>query len=61
MWPRGESVDPQSGMAFPASEEGRRFIEASSRAWCEAAIAAGEDAAEATAAAERTCAFFTGT
>ena len=56
----GATVDPEAGMRFPASEEGRRFIEASSRGWCEAAIAAGADAAEATAAAERTFAFFTG-
>ena len=56
----GATVDPEAGAAFPASEEGRRFIEASSRGWCEAAIAAGADAADATAAAERTFAFFTG-
>jgi uncharacterized protein YndB with AHSA1/START domain len=56
----GAVVDPQTAMTFPASEEGRRFIEESSRGWCEAAIAAGADAAEATAAAERTFAFFTG-
>jgi uncharacterized protein YndB with AHSA1/START domain len=57
----GAAVDPQAGLAFPASEEGRRFIEESSRGWCEAAIAAGADSAEAAAAAERTFAFFTGT
>ncbi len=57
----GAAVDREAGLAFPASEEGRRFIEASSRGWCEAAIAAGADAAEATAAADRTFAFFTGT
>jgi len=57
----GAAVDPQTATTFPASEEGRRFIGESSRGWCEAAIAAGADAAEATAAAERTFAFFTGT
>lgn len=57
----GAVVDPEAGLAFPASDEGRRFIEASSRGWRDAAIAAGADAAEATAAAERTYAFFTGT
>ena len=57
----GAVVDREAGLAFPATDEGRRFIEASSRGWCEAAIAAGADAAEATAAAERTFAFFTGT
>jgi uncharacterized protein YndB with AHSA1/START domain len=57
----GGALDPEAGAAFPASEEGRRFIAASSRGWCEAAIAAGADAGEANAAAERTYAFFTGT
>ena len=56
----GASVDRQAGAAFPASEEGRRFIEQSSRGWGEAAIADGEDPADATAAAERTLAFYTG-
>jgi uncharacterized protein YndB with AHSA1/START domain len=56
----GAAVDREAGPAFPASQEGRRFVEASSRGWCEAAIAAGEDSAEATAAAERTLAFYTG-
>jgi uncharacterized protein YndB with AHSA1/START domain len=56
----GESVDPRTAFTFPASEEGRRFIELSSRGWCEAAIAAGADPAHATTAAERTFAFFTG-
>jgi len=56
----GAAVDREAGLAFPATEEGRRFVEASSHGWCEAAIAAGADPAEATAAAERTFAFFTG-
>jgi uncharacterized protein YndB with AHSA1/START domain len=56
----GEAIDPEAGMAFLASENGRRLVEESSRGWCEAAIAAGADAAEATAAAERTFEFFTG-
>lgn len=57
----GASVDRQAGAAFPASAEGRRFIEESSRGWCEAAVAAGDDPAEAGAAAGRTFAFYTGT
>jgi uncharacterized protein YndB with AHSA1/START domain len=57
----GAALDPRTATTFPASEEGRQFIEESSRGWCEAAIAAGADAAEATTAAERTYAFFTGT
>jgi uncharacterized protein YndB with AHSA1/START domain len=56
----GDAVDREEGLAFPTTEEGRRVVEASSRGWCEAAIAAGADAAEATAAADRTFAFFTG-
>jgi uncharacterized protein YndB with AHSA1/START domain len=56
----GAAVDRQEGMAFLASEDGRRVVEESSKGWREAAIAAGADAAEATAAAERTFAFFTG-
>lgn len=56
----GAVVDREAGLAFPATDEGRRFVEASSRGWCEAAIASGADPAEATAAAERTFAFFTG-
>jgi uncharacterized protein YndB with AHSA1/START domain len=56
----GAAVDRQEAMAFLASEDGRRLVEESSRGWCAAAIAAGADAAEATAAAERTFAFFTG-
>jgi uncharacterized protein YndB with AHSA1/START domain len=57
----GAAVDPEAGAAFPASEEGRRFVEESTRGWCDAAIAAGADRREATAAAQRTFAFFTGT
>jgi uncharacterized protein YndB with AHSA1/START domain len=56
----GASPDPQTALRFPASEEGRRFIEASSRGWCQAAIADGADPADATAAADRTFAFYTG-
>ncbi|HSC03594.1 MAG TPA: SRPBCC family protein [Solirubrobacteraceae bacterium] len=56
----GAAVDREAGAAFPASDEGRRFIALSSRGWCEAAIAAGADPADATAAAERTLAFYTG-
>jgi uncharacterized protein YndB with AHSA1/START domain len=57
----GAVVDPADGAAFPTSEEGRRFIEQSSRGWCEPAIAAGDEPADAAAAAERTLAFYTGT
>jgi uncharacterized protein YndB with AHSA1/START domain len=56
----GESVPREAGAAFPASEAGQRFIEASSRGWCDAAIAAGADPGHARGAAERTLAFYTG-
>jgi uncharacterized protein YndB with AHSA1/START domain len=56
----GESVDPAEAAAWSASSEGRRFIELSSESWRDAAIAAGEDAAEASAAAERTAAAYAG-
>ncbi|MBV9604022.1 MAG: SRPBCC family protein [Solirubrobacterales bacterium] len=56
----GESADPKAAAAFPASEAGRRFIEESSRGWCEADIASGEEREHASAAAARTFAFYTG-
>lgn len=46
--------------AFAASPEGRAFIVGSSRDWRRAALAGGEDAAQADAAASRTTAFYTG-
>jgi uncharacterized protein YndB with AHSA1/START domain len=57
----GQSPDPRTAVTFPASAQGREFIERSSRGWCEAAIASGADPAQAAAAADRTFAFFTGT
>ncbi len=56
----GHSVAPQEGMAWMASEDGRRFVTLSSERWCEASIAAGTDEAAARAAAERTTAAYTG-
>ncbi len=55
----GQAVDPQEGMAWTASDEGRRFMSLSSQEWCDASIAAGADADEAQAAAERTMAAYT--
>ena len=46
--------------AWQASDEGRRFVALSSEGWADASIAAGTDAAEANAAAERTTGFYTG-
>ncbi|MGW1258633.1 SRPBCC family protein [Streptomyces sp. NPDC002513] len=56
----GASADPASGLAWLASDEGRRFITLSSTAWGEANAAAGEPEEAARAAAERTTAAYTG-
>jgi uncharacterized protein YndB with AHSA1/START domain len=56
----GAAVDPAEAAAWAASEEGKRFMTLSSRAWGEAHAAAGADAAEARAAAERTTQAYTG-
>ncbi|MGW1162147.1 SRPBCC family protein [Streptomyces sp. NPDC002519] len=56
----GASADPASGLAWLASDEGRRFIALSSTAWGEANAAAGEPEEAARAAAERTTAAYTG-
>ena len=55
-----QSVDPNAAANWLASEDGRRFVADSSRAWGEASIAAGTDPEAARAAAERTTAFYTG-
>jgi len=55
----GAAVDPQESTAWSASDEGKRFMTLSSRLWAEAAVAAGDDAAAAHAAADRTTAFYT--
>jgi uncharacterized protein YndB with AHSA1/START domain len=55
-----QSVDPNAAATWLASEDGRRFVADSSRAWGEASIAAGTDPEAARAAAERTTAFYTG-
>ncbi|HEY7102265.1 MAG TPA: SRPBCC family protein [Mycobacteriales bacterium] len=56
----GQPVDPAEMAEWSASDEGRRFLTASSDAWCEASMAAGTDRTEARAAADRTTAFYTG-
>ncbi|BBC34429.1 hypothetical protein SGFS_057230 [Streptomyces graminofaciens] len=56
----GAAVDPGEAMAWFGSEEGRRFVELSSEGWYEAAVAAGEEAGVARAAADRTTAAYTG-
>jgi len=56
----GGSRDPHEVMAWSTSEEGRRFMSASSERWRDASVAAGTDRAAAEAAADRTTAFYTG-
>jgi uncharacterized protein YndB with AHSA1/START domain len=52
-------VDPQAGMEFPLTETGTTFVRAAAHGWRDAAIADGDDAEGAAAAAERTVAFYT--
>lgn len=54
----GSVVDRQEAVAWTASDEGRRFMELSSRLWGEANVAAGAAAAEAREAADRTTAAY---
>ncbi|NEE03400.1 SRPBCC family protein [Phytoactinopolyspora halotolerans] len=56
----GEAVNSPEHMAWTESDDGRRFMTLSSERWRDASIAAGEDAAAAEAAAQRTTAFYTG-
>ena len=56
----GEPVDPAAAAEWAASEEGRRFMTASSEGWYEADVARGTDPATARPAADRTLAFYTG-
>jgi uncharacterized protein YndB with AHSA1/START domain len=55
-----EQLDREAVAAWQASDDGRQFVRESSERWAEASIAAGTDAAEARAAAERTTDFYTG-
>ncbi|MFF0793358.1 hypothetical protein [Streptomyces spiralis] len=57
----GAPVDVQEFMARAGSEEGRRFMTASSRARCVAHVASGEDETAAREATDRTTATCTGT
>jgi uncharacterized protein YndB with AHSA1/START domain len=57
----GAANDPAESAAWMASPDGMEFVTRSSRGWADASIAAGTDATEAHAAAERTTAFYTGT
>jgi uncharacterized protein YndB with AHSA1/START domain len=52
-------VDPADGVAWLASEEGRRFVTESSEQWYAAHVTSGADAAAARGAADRTTAAYT--
>ncbi|MFR9751328.1 SRPBCC family protein [Nocardia sp. 004] len=55
----GTQVDPAETLTFPATAEGRAFIQATALAWAEAAIGAGDDPAAAHMAATQTIGFYT--
>ncbi|MFF2107346.1 SRPBCC family protein [Rhodococcus koreensis] len=56
----GESMDPKESEAWSASDEGKEFVTASSAKWRDASIAFGTPEVAATAAGDRTTAFYTG-
>ena len=56
----GASADPQAAMTWLGSPEGKAFVTMSSNDWRRASVAAGTDAAQAHAAAERTTMAYTG-
>jgi uncharacterized protein YndB with AHSA1/START domain len=56
----GALANPEAGMAWMMSDNGKAFIRQSSDAWRLADIAAGEDAEIAKAAASQTTAAYTG-
>ncbi|MEI4280829.1 SRPBCC family protein [Klenkia terrae] len=57
----GAPVDPATGLAFPTTPEGAVFVGAAAAGWGDAAVADGDDEAQARAAARATAAFYTGT
>lgn len=56
----GQPVDPAQGQQWMATDDGRRFMAASSEAWYEATLAAGDDPGWARAAADRCRAAYLG-
>ncbi|NDV10553.1 activator of HSP90 ATPase [Rhodococcus sp. IEGM 248] len=56
----GESMDPKASEAWSTTDEGKEFITASSEKWRDASIAFGTPEGAATAAGDRTTAFYTG-
>jgi uncharacterized protein YndB with AHSA1/START domain len=57
----GSAVTPEEGMAWMASDEGRRFVTLSSESWYAASVAAGTAPDAARAAADRTTSAYTAT
>jgi uncharacterized protein YndB with AHSA1/START domain len=55
----GEPSDPAEAEAWTVSDAGKEFVGAAAFGWAEAAVADGDDPADARAAAERTVAFYT--
>lgn len=55
-----DSTDQIDEESFAASPEGKAYITGACQDWQRAAVAAGDDAAHAEAAAKRTTAFYTG-
>jgi uncharacterized protein YndB with AHSA1/START domain len=56
----GASMDPAAAAAWATSDDGKRFMTASSQRWCDASVAAGAEPGAARAAADRTTAAYTG-
>ncbi|WP_135459563.1 SRPBCC family protein [Mycobacterium sp. DL99] len=55
----GGRITPEEGAAWAAGEEGRGFMTSASELWYQADLAAGEDPAQARAAADRTAEAYT--
>lgn len=55
----GDGITPEEGAAWAAGAEGRAFMAGASELWYQAALAAGEDPAQARAAADRTTEAYT--
>ena len=56
----GAPLDPGQAVAFPASPDGRKFIQTAAKRWADAAMADGDEPEAARQAAERTVSFYTG-
>jgi uncharacterized protein YndB with AHSA1/START domain len=56
----GAAIDRQEAAAWPASDDGKRFMTLSNDLWREASIAAGTDEEAAKVAADRCIAAYTG-